>query len=142
MLYLILLGIAVLSPLLAKEIKREVNLVKNKDESSMIDVEFLRYRNSGVLKAIDVPGAYVLTNMRTKKSYVGQSVNIVSRVNSHLTGSGNGSIYADHVKGDKFTVKLIPIEKTNFSRLNDLERVLIASYDSFHNGYNRTRGNA
>lgn len=87
------------------------------------------------------PGVYILFNQDKNKYYVGQSKTVLSRVNSHFTGKGNGDVYVDYRNGDSFTIKLIPLFDSGFDDLNSLERHFISYYHAFANGYNRTRGN-
>ncbi len=89
----------------------------------------------------EMAGVYVLYNQTRNKYYVGQGHQLLNRVNAHLTGSGNGRVYADYRYGDRFTVQLIPLQGSGFKSLNELERVAIRRYEAFGKGYNRTRGN-
>ncbi|MBD5584871.1 MAG: GIY-YIG nuclease family protein [Clostridia bacterium] len=86
-------------------------------------------------------GVYILFNSTKNMYYVGQAKEVLNRVNAHFTGKGNGDVYADYKYGDKFTIKMIALEKSGFKTLNDLERNTIMTYDSFASGYNKTRGN-
>lgn len=90
----------------------------------------------------DFTGVYVLSNSTKGSSYVGQSVHVLQRVTQHLTGHGNGDVYADYKYGDSFTVCLIPLVGSGYQSLNDLERDMIDAYDSYVNGYNRRGGNS
>lgn len=73
--------------------------------------------------------------------YVGQSVRVLARVTQHLSGHGNGDLYADYKYGDKFMVRTISLTESGYQSLNDLERDMIAAYDAYRTGYNATRGN-
>lgn len=86
-------------------------------------------------------GVYILFNKTKNMYYVGQAQKILDRVNNHFTGKGNGDVYADYKYGDQFTIKMIALENSGFSSLNDLERNVIAKYNAFSKGYNKTRGN-
>lgn len=86
-------------------------------------------------------GVYVLRNLNSKKVYVGQSVNIYRRVKQHVTGHGNPDVYFDLRTGDTFSVTLVLIARTRYTRLNDLERELITLHNAYYSGYNKTRGN-
>ena len=98
-------------------------------------------------KALDQTGCYViLTNPARKANgdaewdavYVGQSVHVCSRVRQHLTGHGNGDVYADVRAGEYVEVRIVPCDR---SRMNDMERDLIEAFNAT-NSYNRTRGGA
>ena len=86
-------------------------------------------------------GVYILYNQTKNKYYVGQGKQLLNRVNMHLTGSGNGRVYADYKYGDRFTIQLIPLQGSGYHSLNELERVAISRYEAYSKGYNRTRGN-
>lgn len=86
-------------------------------------------------------GVYILYNTSRNKYYVGQSVHVFSRVNAHLTGHGNGDVYADYKYGDDFKIMLVPLCNSGYGNLNDLEREMIGAFDSCATGYNKTRGN-
>lgn len=86
-------------------------------------------------------GIYVLYNRSKQMYYVGQAVKVLDRVNKHFTGKGNGDVYADYKYGDKFIIRLIPLKRSGFPSLNDLERYAIARYQAYDKGYNKTRGN-
>ena len=84
---------------------------------------------------------YILLNKTKNMYYVGQAIKIYDRVNQHFTGHGNGDVYADWKYGDEFTIKLIPLKRSGFKTLNELERNTISAYNAFSKGYNKTRGN-
>ncbi len=108
---------------------------------------FLRLRNvkdrNKRLKSFkqDVEGVYIIHNHTEGKYYVGQAQHMISRVNNHFTGKGNGRIYADYDHGDRFTVRFVALKGSGFKNLNDLERYFIEKYDALEAGYNRTKGN-
>lgn len=97
------------------------------------------------LKLIDQPGCYViLTNMGTDENgnrtydnvYVGQSVKACSRVRAHLTGHGNGDVYADVRNGENVSVCILPCPAED---MNDNEKALIAAFHATES-YNVTHG--
>jgi hypothetical protein len=87
------------------------------------------------------PGVYILLNKTKNMYYVGQGKSIFDRVNNHFMGKGNGDIYADYKYGDDFTIKMIALQNSGFTTLNELEKSMIAHYDAYKTGYNKTRGN-
>ena len=111
--------------------------------SELSPEDFFRLRNSKNGYGIDskTAGVYILHNKSKNMYYVGQGKDLFNRVNSHFTGKGNGDVYADYKCGDEFTIKMIALERSGFSTLNELERYAISRYDAFNKGYNRTRGN-
>lgn len=86
-------------------------------------------------------GVYIIFNKTKNMYYVGQAQKILDRVNNHFTGKGNGDVYADYKYGDQFAIKMIALEGSGFSTLNELERCTIEKYKAFSSGYNKTRGN-
>lgn len=99
----------------------------------------------GGYKLMDQPGCYViLTNPsddgrgreRYDNVYVGQSVKVCSRVRAHLTGHGNGDVYADVRNGQDVVIRIVPCPE---KEMNDRERALIAAFHAT-GSYNSTRG--
>ncbi len=71
-----------------------------------------------------------------KNGYIGQSVTVISRVHNHLTGKGNGDVYADRKNGLYIYVRIITCP---VAELNDLEVKLIGAFD-WNRLYNRSKG--
>lgn len=114
-------------------------------EAPMLAEDFLDMRSrlvaSRMLQESEFTGVYILHNASRDKYYVGQSIRVLSRITQHLTGHGNGDVYADFKYGDRFTVRTIPIQGSGYQSLNDLERDTISAYNAKEQGYNMTRGN-
>ena len=87
------------------------------------------------------PGVYILLNKTKNMYYIGQGKEVINRINSHFTGKGNGDVYHDYKSGDQFVIRIIPLKKSGFKTLNELEKNTIMTYDSYAEGYNKTRGN-
>ena len=98
-------------------------------------------RQSPKAQELNFSGVYILYNKTKNKYYVGQGRKIFNRVNAHFTGKGNGDVYADYKYGDEFTIKMISLENSGLTSLNELERLMIAEYDACASGYNKTKGN-
>ena len=130
-----------------KTVKKIKSLSKNAVEVSPQEFFDLRNKrskgkNSSYLsKKHDFSGVYILYNETKNMYYVGQGVRVFQRVNSHFTGHGNGDVYADYKYGDSFKIRMIPLKGSGFETLNALERNTIITYNSFSEGYNKTRGN-
>lgn len=128
--------------------KKQLNALAT-DALEMTPEEFKTLRSSAFVGkerkhyqlAQDFPGVYILFNKTKKMHYVGQSTKVISRVNDHFRGKGNGDVYADYIYGDEFTIKIISLESSGYSSLNKLERHMISHYKAFSRGYNKTRGN-
>ena len=101
---------------------------------------FLNYYRSlyGRLDEKDYSGVYVIKNLNNNSYYIGQSIKILRRVKSHLSGKGNGDVYADYKYGAPLEITLIEIPQ---ERLNEIERLLIQELETNTQGYNRTKGN-
>lgn len=143
-LFLIPVGTAIWA---SRHTRRNTRRVR-KLASSTIELtprEFLKVR-MGALEGngrgpLEFKGVYVIHNLTKDKYYVGQSLRVMQRVNQHLTGHGNGDVYADLKYGDDFTIRTLSLAKSGYRNLNDLERDLIEAYDASVSGYNKTRGN-
>ena len=86
-------------------------------------------------------GVYLLFNKTKNKYYIGQSKKVFYRINNHFNGRGNYGVYYDYCHGDVFTIRIIPLMKSNYNSLNKLERHTIMTFKSYRYGYNKTRGN-
>ena len=96
-------------------------------------------KKNGSIKALDASWVYVLFISSKQLYCVGQSKKVLQRVKSHLTGSGNGDVYADFKYGDNFD---ITIHKCDEFDLNNIERTFISKYKaSSSKGYNKNREN-
>ena len=93
-----------------------------------------------------ISGIYKITNLKTKKSYIGQSVDIYTRLATHVkTGLGmlfsntNNQMYDDMmaIGPENFSYEVVEI--TN--KLDEREVYWISYFDTFKNGYNLTPGN-
>lgn len=138
-----------------KKIERELNengdivremldQLKSKSEEFTPDtlIELGKKKVRAQKKYENFPGIYIIYNIDEYKYYIGKAERIFERAFKHFTqGGGSSKIYQDYLLGDKFSIHLIPLEKTPFSTLNELERNAISAYDSYHNGYNETPGN-
>lgn len=114
------------------------------EELSVNDFFYLRTQKRGksyISNDYNIPGVYILRNKTQGMYYIGQGKKVLSRANHHLTGKGNGDVYADYKYGDTFTVQIVPLDSTNYKYLNDLEREYIRFFDAYKQGYNKTRGN-
>lgn len=129
------------------------NKVKKIDVEAVIEAEkmkmmntiyardFYKYENELNERGFGTRGIYIFTNLKNNKSYVGQSINILSRIRTHLGGRGNPELYRDIEKGNKFTIQLVRLADSEFSNLDSLEKHYISKHDSYVSGYNKTRGN-
>lgn len=94
----------------------------------------------------DFSGVYVILNQTLNKTYVGQSIHVMKRLRDHFSGHGKGEtgsalLHRDYYSGNRFLITVIPIHDAPTDNLNRLERILIAEFNSFETGYNKTRGN-
>ena len=93
----------------------------------------------------DRPGVYtilIFDNAKTvgpdsyTSAYAGQSMNVYRRLQNHLTGKGNGDVYADFRSGK---CVMIRVELCDPDFLNDLEKERISELDPKRR-YNITSG--
>lgn len=89
----------------------------------------------------DFTGIYCIHNVTEDRNYVGQSVSVLRRVHQHLTGHGNGDVYAALQKGDLLEIQTISLLTGGAYSLNTFEKQGIAAYDGLSQGYNKTKGN-
>ena len=73
--------------------------------------------------------------------YIGQALHGSWRIIDHNQESSTGYIDKLINLGLQYTLRFIPFDGSGYSNLDALETALIAYYDSFHKGYNKTRGN-
>lgn len=130
-----------------KYITEKIHALIN-NNTTVTPEEFFELRNSKVKrsnsiagKVYNLPGVYVIHNQTKDMYYVGQGKKVLDRVNSHFTGRGNGDVYADYKYNDSFKIGIIPFNNSDFSSLNELERIAIKTYNAYTKGYNKTRGN-
>ncbi|MBO4419673.1 MAG: GIY-YIG nuclease family protein [Oscillospiraceae bacterium] len=116
--------------------------------------EFIPLRTVCGMNDEKVVGCYVIRNRENGKCYVGQSKDVMKRIcKQHFNGTkpNNAAFFEDYYSymhqsntsiedlSDLFEVRIIPLDTK--SDLDEIERELIETYDSFENGYNRTKGN-
>lgn len=118
-------------------LRREVKMDNNFNYMTPEHFFKLRKKYNG-----DIVGCYVIYNKTKRKYYVGQATRLFFRVNQHFTGHGCGDVYADYKRGrDKFTIRLIPLVNSGYYDLDKMEKDLIAKYNAYDRGYNKTIGN-
>lgn len=129
-----------------EDIKNQIEDLAN-NTLEVTPAEFFEMRNKSFggralySNNFNFAGVYILYNESKDLYYVGQGKQVLNRVNSHFTGKGNGDVYADYKYGDSWTIRMIALEGSGFSTLNELELHSIDTYNSYEQGYNKTRGN-
>ena len=87
-------------------------------------------------------GIYKITNKNNNKVYIGQSNNLERRYKEHFEWNNNSTQYIDllikDLGKDNFLYEII--EECSFSELDDREKYWINYYNSFYEGYNKTKG--
>lgn len=130
------------------ENKRQIELLSN-NSIELTPKQFFQMRRMKVIgrngtymsTQHEFEGVYILFNETKNMYYVGQSKNVMNRINQHFTGHGNGDVYADYKYGDSFKIRTIRLGGSGFTTLNSLEKRTISAYNAFSRGYNKTRGN-
>jgi len=134
-------------PILKCRVKRMINSYINEQANIKLKHNYnkltpdqffkLRKQTQG-----DMVGVYVIYNHNKNMYYVGQATRLFFRVNQHMTGHGNGDVYADYKRGrDKMTIQLFPLANSGYYDLDKFEKDMIAKYDAYNKGYNKTAGN-
>ena len=109
--------------------------------------DFILLKNLSGLDYEKIIGVYVIRNRELDKFYVGQSKDVMKRLRDHFTGTEpKNIIFAEDYYQSKFDNKheLFEFRIEVLETKNELDRremELIAEYDSFNNGYNKTAGN-
>lgn len=101
---------------------------------------------SRIGKVGKVSGIYKITNLTNQKTYVGQSVDVQTRLSNHLKASLGISSIAHQVVHD--AIKEEGLQNFSFevlaecapSELNTMEKMFINTYQSNIYGYNMTKG--
>lgn len=86
-------------------------------------------------------GIYRITNNQTGEMYIGQSICIETRFKQHSYGQDKNSAIDNDIRKmgkDNFNFEILL--ECSKDKLDSNEIKLIEKYDTFHNGYNKTRG--
>ena len=89
---------------------------------------------------ISVSGIYKITNLKNNLIYIGQSVDVYSRLRSHRNCTPKTEIDIDIKNLGIEYFKFELIEVCPEEKLNERENYWINYYDSYENGYNNTDG--
>ena len=93
-----------------------------------------------------VCGIYKITNLSTKQSYIGQSVNIQDRIKQHIKcglgidASHTNMLYNSMQKYGVWSFAFELIEQCSKEQLNEREKFYISLYQTDKFGYNMTQG--
>jgi GIY-YIG catalytic domain. len=132
---------------LEKENQRQRSEVAPLDASPKDDKLFVPLRDFIGFDYRKITGCYVIRNKENGRCYVGQSKDVLRRLNQHFNGTipKNPNFAEDYYQSNKidkkdlFEVKIIPLSTKD--ELDRTEKELIALHDSFSVGYNKTSGN-
>lgn len=106
--------------------------------------EFRRKTKKGY-RQYDFEGVYIIHDLDYGVYYVGQSINVIKRLRGHFNGQaskgGADDLNEALISGHNMEVALLRLQNSSFRDLNDMEAYFIDYFDSYYNGYNRTRGN-
>ena len=110
---------------------------------------FLKITNqlcTRILKDKTVIGIYKITNLVTKQSYIGQSVDIASRWKQHIKcglgidASHTNMLYNSMQKYGVWNFAFELIEQCSKEQLNEREKFYVSLYQTDKFGYNMTQG--
>lgn len=85
-------------------------------------------------------GIYKITNKKTNKIYVGQSVHIEERWKEHLRGKGNKPLFSDFLLYGKENFTFEILELCEKDKLLENEKKWINYFNCYKNGYNENNG--
>lgn len=94
-----------------------------------------------------VCGIYKITNIHTKESYIGQSVDCAERIKQHvkaglgIDNKGTNKLYKAMQREGVWNFSFELLEKCPREELDKKEKEYIAIYESDKFGYNSTKGN-
>lgn len=130
-----------------KPIFRKVITINNINEASWnwySVQEFRRKTKQGYTK-YDFKGVYIIYDVDMNCYYVGQSINVIKRLRGHFNGQaskgGVDDLNEALISGHNMEIALLRLQNSSFRDLDDMEAYFIDYFDSYYNGYNRTRGN-
>ena len=93
----------------------------------------------------DFKGVYIIYDVDMNCYYVGQSINVIKRLRGHFNGQaskgGADDLNEALISGHNMEIALLRLQNSSFRDLDDMEAYFIDYFDSYYNGYNRTRGN-
>lgn len=93
-----------------------------------------------------VCGIYKITNLSTKQSYIGQSINVQDRIKQHIKcglgidASHTNMLYNSMQKYGVWNFAFELIEQCSKEQLNEREKFYISLYQTDKFGYNMTQG--
>ena len=93
-------------------------------------------------------GIYKITNLETKQSYIGQSVDVAQRWKDHvkcglgIEASATNRLYKAMQEDGVWNFTFELLETCSRDELNEKERLWIAMYKTDSLGYNSTKGNS
>lgn len=129
----------------SKLTKEQIDAIVTKEKMKMDNTinanQFYNEKDELKKRGFETEGIYIFSNMNNGRKYVGQSVNILSRVDTHLRGYGNEDLHTDIKAGNNFTIQFIKLSTSGFYTLNSLEKNYITLLNSYNGGYNKTQGN-
>lgn len=123
------------------EVKRRVEKEKMKMENTYQVRTLYKEKKFLIRRGFESPGVYIFTNLNNNRKYVGQSINMLRRVETHIKGRGNPEMHEDLAKGNEFIVQFVKLSDSLFYDLNTMERHYIKKMNAYTRGYNKTRGN-
>ena len=89
---------------------------------------------------LSVCGIYKITNLKNNLVYIGQSIDVYTRLRSHKNCTPKTEIDIDIQKLGTEYFKFELLEVCPKEKLNERENYWINYYDSYENGYNNTDG--
>lgn len=120
--------------------------------NKLIWSEYIQSPTKDMLDAIlpskECPGIYKITNMNTKKSYIGRSTNVYKRLQDHIKSSCGIATIADqkihHAMRDEgiWNFHFDLLEECEKSKLGEREKYYIEFFQTQKYGYNAVAGSS
>ena len=83
------------------------------------------------------PGVYIFHNKTKGKYYVGSSLDVMQSAKDVIDGKGNKLVYKDYRRRNVFTVRMIPIIGSGYSKPAEIEKEAIRFLKADEEGYNK-----
>ncbi len=90
---------------------------------------------------MSVCGIYKFTNKETGECYIGQSIDIYTRLQEHFTEKYDIDDWHTDLQNNPEKYDFEILTRCNKEDLNDEENYYIYKYDSIKHGYNKRKGN-
>lgn len=85
-----------------------------------------------IMKKHDFSGVYIIHNCTKNIFLVGKSDKVLRKVDRQFRGYENDEVYMDYENGDKFKIRIIKFEDSNYDSIEKLEQEMKTKYGKYH----------